>query len=68
MKYADPIAPPPTLGVNRKRAAEMVGGETMLELLISDYDLRPRHKQHKLTVFDVREIKEAWDRLAPRND
>ena len=68
MKYSDIVAPPPVLGVNRKRAAELVGGETMLELLISDYGLRPRHKQHKLTVFDVREIKEAWDRIEPPND
>ena len=63
MKYADLVAPPQIIGVNRKRAAELVGGETMLEILMSEYGLRPRHKQHKLTVFDVREIREAWDRL-----
>lgn len=61
MKYSDLVQVQP-FGVNRNGAAKMVGGETILEELISKRLVKPCHQRHKLTLFDVSELRAAWEK------
>jgi hypothetical protein len=61
MKYSD-IAARNVIAVNRADAAAMVGGTTVLDELIK-WGLRPTIHRHKLTVFDVFQLKAAWNAL-----
>lgn len=62
MKYSDIVSVQP-LGLIRKDAAKMVGGETVLCELIEKQLVRPRIARHKLTVFDVNELRAGWEKL-----
>lgn len=62
MKYSDIVQVQP-FGVKRREAAQMVGGESILSELIQKEFVRPRIKRHKLTVFDVNELRAGWERL-----
>lgn len=62
MKYSDIVNAEP-LGVKRATAAQMVGGETILTELLEKKLIKPRISRHKLTIFDVQELKQAWETL-----
>lgn len=63
MKYSDLIRPLPLLAVNRQDAAQMVGSETILEELIAKKLVKPAHCRHKLTLFDVSELRAGWEKF-----
>lgn len=62
MKYSELTRPLPLLGVNRIDAAQMVGGETILEELVAKQFVKPCHRRHKLTLFDVNELRAGWEK------
>jgi len=62
MRYSDVVRANP-IAVRKDDAAAMVGGKAVLEELLTKNLIRPRIARHKLTVFDVEELKIAWNRL-----
>lgn len=62
MKYSDLVQVQP-LALKRRDAAQMVGGEVILAELLQKNLVRPKIKRHKLTVFDVNELREGWEKL-----
>lgn len=62
MKYSELSRPLPLLGVNRIDAAQMVGGETILDELMTKKLVKPCHRRHKLTLFDVAELRAGWEK------
>lgn len=65
MKYSElvqPDQPLPVFGMNRKAAARAVGGETVLEEMVSKQLVKPCKKRHKLTMFDVSELRAGWEK------
>lgn len=62
MRYSELTRPLPLLGVNRIDAAQMVGGETILEELMAKELVKPCHRRHKLTLFDVGDLRAGWEK------
>lgn len=63
MRYSELVRPLPLLAVNRRDAEQMVGGETVLDELIAKKFVKPAHRRHKLTLFDVRELRDGWEKF-----
>jgi hypothetical protein len=64
MKYSD-VAARNVIAVNRADAAAMVAGSKVLDELIEKGLVRPKIRRHKLTVFDVAQLRAAWNALPP---